>query len=351
MPRDTRLTLWPEQTAYYPLSNSWAEIKNTETIDLSHCCGVHSCGLAATVLNLEYLFNYLSVNNDSIKNQHTIQLDLYPEQNKENNRKKKNRQISTIVQHDDREIMEICAALGFFNCIKMRLTDELRDQYFSYVNIETKPIWSNYFSTSALSYPIYHFNFEQYHARRDYENDLLNYIEPIFDDFFVNNRDRGYQLNHVLDEIVKNIADHANADGFMGIDIIYSQAKKTISILVGDIGPGIYQHISKFVVKSRKAKLSFAEAYYWALKNEVSGSSNPENYGCGMSSIVNNCIAISARISVFDQSSRLILSALSPIDQDAPSHNSIWRSNFRFDGKKPFFYFIECEEPHDGTSF
>lgn len=342
MPRDTRLTLWPEQTAYYPLSNSWADIKNTETLDLSHCGGIHSCGLAATVLNLEFLFNYLAVKKSSVKKHQTIQLELYFEQRNKIKSKIENRLISKIYQHDDHELMRICAALGFFKCIKMRLSDDLRNQYCSNERIE--PICTYYFSMRTVSYPIYHFNFAQYNVRRNFDNDLFYYIAPIFDDFFIKNQDRGNQLNHVLDEIVKNIADHASADGYMGIDVHYSHNKKTISILIGDLGPGIFQHLSKRYF-GRFGKLGFAEVYKLALTDEVSGSSNPENYGCGMSSIVNNCIAIDVRISVFDETSRLILSSLPPIDQNAPSHNAIWRSSFRFDGKKPFFYFIECEEP------
>lgn len=350
MTRDTRLALWPEQTAYYPLSNSWADIKNTSSLDLTHCLGVHSCGLAATTLNLHCLFNSLYPNRGNTTKQQTRQLSLISEiENIQQNQKPKNEhsRITTIFPHCDDKIMKDSASLGFFEGIKMYLSDQLHEMYCSHESV--KPIHTTYFSTHALSYPIYHFNFAKCSARRrDVINDLFDYIEPIFDTFFKRNQERGNQLTHVLEEIVKNIADHASTDGFMGIDVINSQDKTTISILVGDLGPGIYKHISSAAIAqhpSRKDKLSFAEAYKWALTNEVSGSVNPENYGCGMSSIVNNCIAIHARISVFDQTSRLVLSSLLPIDQTAPSHNALWRSSFRFDGKKPFFYFIECEEP------
>lgn len=92
--------------------------------------------------------------------------------------------------------------------------------------------------------------------------------------------------------------------------------------------------------------MGFAEAYKWALTDGFStGNKDSENYGCGMSSIVNSCLGIKAHISVFDVSSRIILSSLPPITPTSPpSHNAIWRSSLRFDGKKPFFYFIQCEE-------
>jgi len=195
----------------------------------------------------------------------------------------------------------------------------------------------------TLSYPILYFNFAQYpERRRDAIEDLFDYTEPIFDSIFKRNQDRGNQLNSVLLEIVQNIADHANADGFMGLDVFLSRKKKILSILIGDLGPGIYDHISKAPAlknPNRKGKVGFSEAYYEALKNEVSGSSNSENWGCGMSSIVNNSIGLRVHLSVFDQATRLILSSLPPItDKKSPSHNTIWRNSFRFDGKKPFFY-------------
>jgi hypothetical protein len=352
MPRDTRLALWPEQTAYYPLSNSWAEIKNTSTLDFSHCCGVHSCGLAATALNLHWLFNsHSSKEEERVVTPQPKQLGLFSERESSENLctliDSEKDKIEVIVDHVDHELMKVSESLGFFECIKQRLTDDLRDKYCSHVHI--RPICTYYFSVRALSYPIYHFNFAKYpDRRRDVLEDLFDYTEPIFDEIFKKNQDRGNQLIHVLEEIAKNIADHANADGFMGLDVVYSHNKTTISILIGDLGPGIYKHFSNAATAknpSRQGKMGFAEAYKFALTNEVSGSINPENYGCGMSSIVNNCIGLHARISVVDQQSRLSLSSLPPIDQTPPSHNALWRSSFRFDGKKPFFYFIECEEP------
>lgn len=336
MPRDTRLTLWPEQMAYYPLTNSWAEIKNTSTLDLSYCNGVHSCGLAATILNLHWLFNSLYPSNDNIGDRKPKQLSMLPEHDK----------IVKIYKHKNHDIMDHCLALGFFECIKKRLSDKNREKYC--FNEQIEPIRTNYFSLNTLSYPVYHFNFDKFPIKkRDILDDFFCYTEPIFDSIFKKNQDRGNQLNHVLEEIVKNIADHSGADGFMGMDVVFSEKISKLSILIGDLGPGIYNHYgnSKIAtVPGRKDKMGFAEGYQWALTNGNSGSNNPENDGCGMSSIVNGCIGLKCHLSVFDVFSRLVLSSLPPIDQEPVSHNDIWRISFRFDGKKPFFYFIQCEE-------
>lgn len=355
MPRDTRLTLWPEQMAYYPLSNSWAEIKNTSILDFSHCLGVHSCGLAATVLNLHWLFNYLisskitSNKNEPPQKQTNLfsikQIDCPA--TKPKGKIPSGLLISKIIKHQDDQLMLACKDLGFFDCIKNCLTDSLRDSYCK--DNYFQEITTEYFSLNTLSYPIHHIDFTPYpDDRRNILDPFFNYIQPILDNIvFTKNPNRCSQFIHVLEEIVQNIADHASADGFMGLDIIYSSNKITTCILIGDLGPGIYKHIKEVFIdtqENRRKKGSLAEAYKLALSNEVSAGVSSLNRGCGMSCIINNCIGMGTHLSVFDLESRIILSSLPVIDQDPPSHNALWRNSFRFSRKKPFFYYLVHEE-------
>ncbi len=350
MTRDTRLTLWPEQMGCSPLANSWADIKNTCILDLSQCEGFESCGLAASALNLHYLFNLRFPERLEEKETTGGQLSLFQGSIIKNMKKQldadnKEPFVTRVVEHDDPKMMKLCSQLGFFEAIKTRLSKELADEY---CQNRLEPVVHASFLRRVNSMPLCHLDFSQYtERRRDILQKLFDHVDPVFDSVFVRNQDKGNQLTHVLEEIVKNIADHANADGLLGLDVIETETKTKINLLVGDLGPGIYQHISeKFFAPypSKKNKGNFADGYKLALTDEVSGSDSEENYGCGMSSIVNNCLAIGTNISVFDQYSRLVLSSLSPIDQDPPSYNDVWRSSFRVVGKTPFYYFLECEE-------
>jgi hypothetical protein len=343
--RDTRLTLWPEQVAYYPLVNSWADIKQSSVLDLSQCVEIHSCGLAASCLIINWLFKRLN-NRDNIDNKRqSIQLHILGEdfiKEKQNKIYTTPIYISEIIHHKNINIMQSCYRLSFFECIKKNIQEKFYDKFINKEN-KIEPISNG----QTLSFPIYMIDYDKYKLRsRDMLDDFFEYSSKIFDCIFEKNIDKGNQLNHILDEIIKNIADHARSDAFIGIDYFTTSYKKYLSILVGDSGPGIYTHMREHLISSnskRQGKSGFAEVYRYALANEISGSQNPENYGCGMSTIINNCLAIGAQLSVFDQASRLVLSSLSPIENSLLSHNEIWRSSFRIDGVKPFFYFIQCE--------
>ena len=352
--RDTRITLLPEQKDFLPLTCTWKDIKNTSKLDISQCKGVESCGLAASVLNIHHLFNDLHPENPIIdaetedaneSEQYTLLPEIAPKDSRQTHSKKHEPFIINFFKNSDTVINTMFSQLGFFDAIRNRLSDELQKQH---CGSKTTPVVHSSFSRRVKSMPLCHLNFnEQTNQRRDVLQKMFEYVEPVFDSVFLRDHDKGNQLTHVLEEIVKNSADHSNADGFIGIDVIQSETKTKLNILIGDLGPGIYKHIKKKFFDhnpTRKGKGSFAEGYKLALTNEISSSSSDENYGCGMSSIVNNSLALGANISVFDNESRLILSSLNPIDSKAPSHNEIWRSSFRFVSKIPFFYFIECEE-------
>lgn len=352
MPRDTRLTLWPEQIGFLPLTSSWAEIKNTTVLDFSHCAtNVRSCGLAATALNLSWIFKAnMNLTQASNKKQNEQLKLIYPEDSLHNEKqsKLKNniRYIEKIIPNKKEHIISSCAMLGFFLCIEKYINEELRSLYCA--DKEKNEIIHSGIEYKKTSFPIFYFDISKYkHNPREILDVFLNYSIPIFDKIFSHDIEKGNQINHILVEIVKNIADHADADGFVGIDCDEYDDRKMVSILIGDCGPGIYQHMRDHYIKKRFERGKYtglAEVYRFALLDEVSTSSNRDNYGCGMSTIINNCLDLDVQISVFDEASRLVLSSLSRIKKQGPSHNELWRSSHRFDGKKPFFYFLQCEE-------
>lgn len=354
MPRDTRLTLWPEQVAFFPLASSWGAIKNTKSLDLSYCVDVRSCGLASSSLILNWLFKKLSDKKKGIvqkkkDTQKASQLSLFSlagiseEEFLGTSYTAKNQKlIDSVYENEDAAVMNACRALGFFESIDDFLSESIKKKY----DVGKRKLSPLKTSTSDTSYPIFRLRHANYKTRkREMVDDFLDYSYPIFDGFFQNNPEKGNQLNHILEEIIKNIADHAQADGIIGIDTTEKKGQRTISILIGDAGPGIYTHMREnyMLFKENRGRFTgLAEVYRHALEDEVSGSAGPDNYGCGMSTIINNCIAIGANLSVFDESTRLGLTSLSPIVKKGPSHNEIWRVSFRFDGQKPFFYFIQC---------
>lgn len=354
MPRDTRLTLWPEQVSFFPMASSWGAIKNTKALDFSYCFNVRSCGLASSSLILNWLFKKLSderklIAKKKMKSQKTNQLSLFPlvglsEEyfSAASNKVKNQKLIDSVYENDNAAIMDACRALGFFESIDDYLSESIKLKY----SVGKSGLFPIKTSASDTSYPIYKLRHNNYKMRkREMVKDFLNYSYPIFDDFFKKNPDKGDQLNHILEEIIKNIADHAQADGIVGIDTTEKNGQRIISIIIGDAGPGIYAHMRENYVlfKEKRGKFTgLSEVYRHALEDEVSGAGGPNNYGCGMSTIINNGIAIGAKLSIFDESTRLVLTSLSPIIKKGPSHNEIWRVSFRFDGQKPFFYFIQC---------
>lgn len=350
MPRDTRLTLWPEQVAFFPLSNSWGAIRNTQALDFSFCTEVRSCGLASTVLMIKWLFkniectSSITSTNAMPNNQLSLfSLSLNQEKN-ESGRFVSENVIGKIYENNNNKIMDLCIGLGFFSCIDDVISVEVKDKYrISKKNKD--PIRIN---SSDVAYPILLLQYDKFNGRkREMVDDFLEEIYPIVDAFFQKNKNKANQLAHVLEELVKNIADHAQSDGVVGVDVSEKCGRQVLSFVIGDTGPGIYAHMRYNYLKfksERDKKSGLAEVYRYALQDEVSGSNGPDNYGCGMSTIINNCIAIGASLSVFDEKTRLVLSSLSPIRKRGPSHNEIWRVSFRFDGQKPFFYYLECED-------
>ena len=361
MPRDTRLTLWPEQMAYYPLISSWADIKKKDTLDFSECLGVHSCGLTATLLMTLFIFNNYSTNisiKNAAKSKKNIQLGLFRSNSIDewpykhikteiDARSRLDQEIKVIVKNSNAGLMQDCADLNFFNLIKDCLTEELQHEYCGKRQIN--PIESDYFFVNAISYPIFRFNFaDQKLDRRNALQTFSKFWCPIFKKLSEKYNFKWNQFLSIIYEIAKNSADHTDNNAYMGVDIITSKNSVKICVLIGDLGPGIYIGIRNFQLMyepNRKGKTNFSEAYRYALKKGFTTKKGDKsrNKGLGMPFIVNNSIAIGVRTSIVDAKSRLILSSLKPILKKGPSHNEIWRISNRIDGKRPFFYYLEYE--------
>lgn len=360
MPRDTRLTLWPEQMAYYPFISSWADIKKKDILDFTECLGVHSCGLTATLLNLHDLFKANSIAKQQQMEEKGRQLSFFHDEQRFENKSDQNSEIKShfdvinknsiqrIVRHKDSKLMQDCINLNFFNYIKDYLYENHHGEYCPKVN--KQPIESHYFSIDALSYPIFKFNFTEH--KNDRRNSLLGFLDyfvPVFRKMSKQYLFKSEQFITILYEIAKNSADHTDGDAYMGLDFFMSRNSAKACVLIGDLGPGIYRHIRDALLQqnsTRKGKIGFAEGYRWALKKGFSTQKDSgRNKGLGMPCAVNNSIALGVHLSVIDVKSRLILSSLKPISEKEPSHNKIWRISSRMDGKRPFFYYLQYEVP------
>jgi len=334
MARDTRLMLWPEQKSYFPLIDAWTDTVNTSTLDFTSCHDITSCGLAATALNIHRLFTRKIQSKINKAGNHISLLE-------------NNLLIERIIENENPEIMDHCLNLGFFKCISDLLVDSENKRFNNNNKLNTNELQK---LPSYLSLPVcrLYFNKKKHNQRREVAFEFASDIRSIFTDYLYKTASsKGAQVTTILYEIAKNIADHTMSDGFMGLDISQKNDFLRISILIGDSGPGVYTHLKPSYVKrnpERSKNIGFIEVWWDALQDGVSGGDIPtQQFGSGMSSIVNNCKALGIRISAFDQNRRVVLSELPNLTEKIVSYNKLGHLCYRFDGSRPFAYYLEWE--------
>jgi hypothetical protein len=338
MTRDTRLTLWPEQTGYLPLLSSWSDKKNLSELDLSACLRVDSCGLAGSVLKVHHA---ISQEEARLLKERSGQC-LLPLAELDSLK------IRALHKNTNVELMDHCIKLNFVENIRDRLSNSIQREYES--KNHTDPVKIDSHGECKLSFPVIRINFtDSPNDRRAPLESFIYKLEGYFDLIPSCYQIHKTQLITTLYEIAKNSADHTNGDAFLGCDLHYTNKSARLNIVIGDIGPGIYEnlrpHIER-ILPQRKGKLGLSEVYKWALEDGNSSKiDSGKNMGFGMSLINSHCKALNADLSVFDVKSRGLLTSIVPItnNEETAAHNAVWRCFQRTDGVKPFFYHIELE--------
>jgi hypothetical protein len=143
-------------------------------------------------------------------------------------------------------------------------------------------------------------------------------------------------------ELAKNSADHADDNAIFGLDVFETEYMIKINFLYGDFGIGIKQNIQNYLKcrnDPRWSHLSLSEAYHIACqKGFTSKPESGRNFGLGLSIIIEIAKSYNINLSVFDASSRCVLSKI-----DITSHKYLRKKIFNFSRSNPFCYFGTME--------
>jgi len=313
-----QLKIWPEITDYLPALIPFGNIGNRLNdiyIDLSSCHEVNSSGLNILLMRILRI----------------IKFD-----------KRKRSWISDITNKNQMLLKII--GLNFFNILR-----DYNKQLSIFSPIKKDESYldplqqSNPNATIIMSYPLFLIDYKNYDERRNsirhFREWLYSTLITYYDEYDFNFT----QLIAVLTEMAKNSADHTDDNAFFGLDIIINERDKRLKLLFSfcDLGIGIkrniQKHLEKKIFEKRDKHWGIAETYYSALQPGITTKpSSIDNKGFGMSIILDGAKGIDLRLSVFDASSRGILS-----DINERSHSEI-RKNFYYLGKDiGFFYYGE----------
>jgi hypothetical protein len=315
--KKTILKAWPEMEGFAPLLTSPSETSTLTSslfIDFSRCYVIDSCGLTAFLLKIMQYFKRIH------------NTDLTWETNSEN-------EVSIL-----RNIIQ----LGFFKPFIQRYYNSLFSDLNSF-SLDEQPIKSPVFGATKTSFPIIYIDFTLGDNRRKQIKQLK---EKLFCRLLQYNTDfdfKGMQFISILFELAKNSADHSEENAVLGLDIFEAGNAIKINFLYGDFGLGIKQHIQNYlkdINDCRWKHLSLTDAYHLACeKGFTSKPFNGINFGTGLSTVIEFSKIMNMRLSVFDASSRGLLSNI-----DIPSsHRKIRGDFFVYSRNNPFSYFGTLE--------
>jgi hypothetical protein len=316
------VSMWPEVADYRPLCHSMPTLHraNDVQLDFDACRLINASGLASALLRILRICS----------------VDAY--------------RRSWLLHADAKS--PVLANISRLNFPQLLYEVASRPAELEFKSQEALP--TNEYVESSLgggirlhSYPIYRISHGQFRDRREPIHDFLVCIDRIL-------RQYGrcdlniVQFLMLLKEILKNSADHTISESYFGMDVWVDRGNTVtqISFTLGDLGHGIKKEIELFMAKSKLAleripKMSFYEAYYYALQEGFSTSkSSKNNFGLGMTIIRDAAVRLGLSLSIFDAESRCLLDR---IDGDAHSHShrELRRSFIRLGTFNTFCYYGE----------
>jgi hypothetical protein len=331
--KPTILKTWPETEEFVPLLTSPSESKKQTpsfNIDFTGCHTADSCGLAAFLLKIMQYMGKFGKDEAQCK----------------------------LIGLDNAPLLEKIIKLRFFEPIIGNITNKSllkKDLVLSnddFVNSEI-------FGAHKCSFPLIYIKFDN-NDRRTTGIDLLKLVLfERFNEYFQKYTVDLMQLISIFIELVKNTADHADADAIFGMDLCEINKSAKINFFYGDLGIGIMEHIKRYFKEKEKEKINpqwvhfdLSRAYYYACKDGF--TTKPEsgiNFGRGMSTVIEFSKAMDIRLSVFDASSRALLSEFDISSRagtedflsDLYTHSRIRRKFFNFARLNPFCYYGSME--------
>jgi hypothetical protein len=312
--KSAQIKIWPEIKGYLPVIIPWQNVKTQQNdifIDFSNCKSVYSSGLTLLLLR-------------------TIGVIIQ----EKNNRKWETH--SEIISDTFQKIV----SLNFFNILQYFESNTSMFWRQEFANLSThKLVHQNDYYCEVHSLPIYHIKINDFLNRRDilkeFRKSLNELLLPYYRDYDFNLT----QLTLILNEILKNSADHTKTNAFLGLDIIFINNQEIeINFTIGDLGEGINLNVKKHLptekFKKRYEFWDLTQTYRFALsKGGTTKNDSIDNKGMGMSIILDGARKIGLELSVFDAESRGLLTSITSL-----THSEIRRNFFNIGRHIGFCY-------------
>ena len=306
------IKIWPEIEGYLPVILPWQKIENRENtlfIDFTNCSKVRASGLNILLIRMIKL---LQKNNRNWETSNSVS----------------NPNIDKVVK------------LNFFHFLEDYQLNSIFKQENTAYNANPL-VESDSFGNEIHSFPVYCIRINDYiEKRRDILKDFKKWIYLLLEQYYNDYDFNISQLVLILNEIVKNSADHTSDNAFIGIDILFNNDKSKIKLLfsIGDLGKGININVKDNLPVDITERLDYwdlTQTYRAALsRGFTTKNKSIDNKGIGMSIILDGSKQMGLKLSVFDAESRGILSNIESL-----SHQEI-RKHFYDIGNPVGFYYL-----------
>lgn len=291
----TLLKIWPELINYQPAILPFDKIndskENSIHLDFNNCLNADSTGLNLLLIDLIKLFRRGNKRNWSIDIPDNFIKDYL----------RQSGFIDIVTKYSGEYELSI----------DNNFDDTLVGSSSDVIIVENEK--------TITSYPIYHIDFEKFNQRRDAMEVVRKMFSKRIKDVFLEFDLKPHFFLAIIQELVKNSADHTEEDAFIAVDLIINESRTSFKLQFsyGDLGLGIHDSIKKFILENdpkfaqRVAKMALSDSYQYALKTGfTTKQSSTRNKGMGMTLILEASHALNLNLSVFDANSRAILSKL-----------------------------------------
>lgn len=316
--RTIQLKVWPEITNQFPAIIPNERISKTKendfVLDLSNILKLDSTGLTILLLNLIKIVGSLNDKTWDI---------IYPTNEK-----------------NDSEIRKLL----FYRLLVTKVPNgNLFWQKELNQDVVVEPYVINNGDAIIRTFPIYEINLFQNKAPRvevdKFKGHLISKL------FFLQEK-YDFELNvfiQILVEMAKNSADHALDNAYFGLDLVETTNTIKLQFSFGDLGIGVNQSIRDFIkedntFKNKEKHLALTDAYHYALQIGNTTKTNSLNKGIGMASIYSLSKQINMNLSVYDATSRGLLSSA-----NNTTHTELRKVFYSVGAKVGFYYYGETE--------
>lgn len=315
--RTIQIKIWPEIIGQFPAVISNERIAKTKendfVLDLSNLLKVDSTGLTMLLLNLIKLV-------DSVKDKKW-----------------------QIIYPNDINIDSLIRKMQLY---KLLVTKVPNENLFWQKELEQEKIIEPYIinmDAEIKMFPIYEISlYQNLNPRVEVDKFKEYLISQLY--FLQENYD--FELNvfiQMLVEMAKNSADHTNDNAYFGLDLIETKNIIKLQFAFGDLGIGVNQSVRDFIKEDNKFNnkekhLALTDAYHYALQIGNTTKTNILNKGIGMASIYSLSKQINMNLSVYDATSRGLLSSAKNT-----THTELRKVFYSLGSKVGFYYYGETE--------